>query len=128
VSTTRTVIETPSVPRLGPYSQAIRAGDLIFVSGQAGLDPHTGAAAGESFAQQTRQAFENLRAVLDDAGSSMARVVKVTCFISDASGFPILNSLFAEYFPHAPPVRSAPVVALPRGLLFSIEAIALAGD
>jgi 2-iminobutanoate/2-iminopropanoate deaminase len=114
------------VTRLGPYSQAVRVGDLVFTAGQPGIDPSTGQLAGATFEAQARQAFANLRAVLEDAGSRLERVVKVTCFIADAGAFGTLNALFAEFFPGSPPVRSAPVVALPRGLLFSIEAIAVA--
>ena len=120
------VIDSDRVPRLGPYSQAVRVGDLIYTAGQAGIDPATGKVAGESFAVQARQAFTNLRTLLEDAGSAMDQVLKVTCFIGDAEAFATLNDLFAEYFPASPPVRSAPVVALPRGLKFSIEAIAVA--
>lgn len=123
---TKHVIESARVPRLGPYSQAVRVGDVIYVAGQAGLDPATGKAAGDTFAAQARQAFLNLRALLEDAGSGMEHVVKVTCFVTEAEGFGTLNELFAEFFPAAPPVRSTPVVALPRGLKFSIEAIAVA--
>ena len=111
---------------IGPYSQAIRANGLIFTSGQPGIDPSTGAVAGDTFEAQARQAFANLRAVLEDSGSRLERVVKVTCYVADASAFPTLNGLFAEFFPVAPPVRSTPIVALPRGLLFSIDAIAVA--
>ena len=126
--TAKKVIDSTRVPRLGPYSQAIRVGDLIFTAGQAGIDPASGKPAGESFAAQARQGLENLRALLEDAGSGLEHVVKVTCFVAEAEGFQELNSLFAEFFPTAPPVRSTPVVALPRGLKFSIEAVALAGD
>lgn len=119
------VIDSPRVPRLGPYSQAVRVGDLVFTAGQPGIDPATGKVAGDSFEAQARQAFANLQAVLEDAGSSLARVVKVTCFVGDPDASPVLNSLFAEFFPGSPPVRSAPLVQLPRGLLFSIEAIAV---
>ena len=97
----------------------------MFVSGQPGIDPATGAVAGDSFEAQARQAFANLAAVLEDAGSRLERVVKVTCFLADAATFPALNALFAEFFPAAPPVRSAPIVQLPRGLLISIDAIAV---
>jgi len=75
---------------------------------------------------QARQAFTNLGMLLEDAGSGMDRVIKVTCFITEAEAFGILNELFAEFFPTAPPVRSTPIVALPRGLKFSIDAIAVA--
>ena len=119
------VIDSPRVPRIGPYSQAIRVGDLVYTAGQPGIDPKTGQVAGESFEAQARQAFANLRAVLEDAGSSLERIIKVTCFVADANAFPTLNSLFAEFFPVAPPVRSTPLVQLPRGLLFSTDAIAV---
>ena len=122
------IVESARVPRIGPYSQAIRLGDLVFTAGQAGIDPATGRVAGETFEAQARQAFANLAAVLEDAGSGLGRVIKVTCFITDPSAFGTLNALFAELFPQAPPVRSAPIVQLPKGLLFSIEAIAAAED
>jgi 2-iminobutanoate/2-iminopropanoate deaminase len=120
------VIESPRVPRIGPYSQAVRVGDLVYTAGQPGIDPATGAVAGASFEAQARQAFANLQAVLEDAGSSLARVIKVTCFVADPDAFPVLNALFAEFFPDAPPVRSTPLVQLPKGLLFSIDAVAVA--
>ena len=122
------VIDSDRVPRLGPYSQAVRVGDLIYTAGQAGIDPATGQVAGESFFAQARQAFTNLRTLLEDAGSGMEQVLKVTCFIAHADAFMSLNELFAEYFPDSPPVRSVPVVTLPQGLKFSIEAIAVAGQ
>lgn len=120
------VVESPRVPRIGPYSQAVRVGDLVFTAGQPGVDPRTGAVAGDTFEAQARQALANLRDVLEDAGSGLGRVVKVTCFVADPAAFPALNALFAEFFPGSPPVRSTPVVALPRGLLFSVDAIAVA--
>jgi len=120
------VIDSARVPRIGPYSQAVRVGALVFTAGQPGIDPATGDVAGDSFEAQARQAFANLQAVLEDAGSSLARVVKVTCFVADPDAFPTLNALFAEFFPMAPPVRSTPLIRLPRGLLFSIDAIAVA--
>jgi 2-iminobutanoate/2-iminopropanoate deaminase len=120
------VVDSPRIPPRGPYSQAVRFGDLIFVAGQAGLNPTTGAVVGTTFDLQARQAFENLRALLEDAGSGLDRVLKTTCFLAVPEAFDQLNTLYAEYFPAAPPVRSTPVVQLPRGLLFSIEAIAAA--
>jgi 2-iminobutanoate/2-iminopropanoate deaminase len=123
-----TVVDSPRVPRRGPYSQAVRCGGLIFVAGQAGLNPTTGAVVGATFDLQARQAFENLRAVLEDAGSGLDRVLKTTCFLAVPEAFDQLNALYAEYFPVAPPARSTPVVQLPRGLLFSIEAIAAVGS
>jgi 2-iminobutanoate/2-iminopropanoate deaminase len=100
-------------------------GGLVYTAGQPGIDPTSGQVAGDSFEAQARQAFANLEAVLEDAGSSLARVIKVTCFVADPNGFPVLNTLFAEFFPVAPPVRSTPLVQLPRGLLFSIDAVAV---
>jgi 2-iminobutanoate/2-iminopropanoate deaminase len=120
------VIESSRVPRLGPYSQAVRVGDLVYTAGQAGIDPTSGKVAGDTFVAQARQAFTNLRALLEDAGAGMDQVIKVTCFVTEADAFETLNQLFAEFFPSAPPVRSTPIVALPRGLKFSIEAIAVA--
>lgn len=111
-------------PALGPYSQGVKLGNLLFVSGQAGLNPVTGEAAGGDFESQARQAFENLRAVLAAAGCSMDDVVKTTCWVADAASFPAFNDLYAEFFPTDPPTRSTPIVALPKGLLFSIECIA----
>jgi len=119
------IVESSRVPRLGPYSQAVRVGNLIYTAGQPGIDPATGKVAGDAFEAQARQAFANLAAALEDGGSRLARVIKVTCFITDASAFPILNTLFAEFFPDSPPARSGPIVQLPKGLLFSIEAIAV---
>lgn len=119
------VVESRRVPRIGPYSQAIRVSNLVYTAGQPGIDPATGVVAGDTFEAQARQAFTNLAAVLEDAGSRLERVIKVTCFITDAAAFPVLNALFAELFPQAPPVRSTPIVELPRGLLFSIDAIAV---
>jgi len=120
------VITSEHVPQRGPYSQAVRAGDMIYVAGQAGLNPATGLIAGPTFELQARQAFENLRAILEDAGSGLDRVVKTTCFLPAPDAFDALNALYTEYFPSAPPARSAPIVQLPRGLLFSIEAVAVA--
>jgi len=122
------VVESSRVPRIGPYSQAIRVGNLVFTAGQPGIDPASGVVVGDTFEAQARQALANLAAVLEDAGSRLARVVKVTCFIADAAAFPTLNALFAEFFPDGPQVRSTPIVQLPRGLLFSIDAIAVVDD
>ncbi len=77
------VIDSPRVPRLGPYTHAVRVGDTIYTAGQAGIDPATGQVAGDSFDAQARQAFANLRAVLEDAGSGLDRVVKVTCYVGE---------------------------------------------
>ena len=122
----REVIESRRLPRLGPYSQVVRVGDLVFTAGQPGILPETGEIAGADFEAQARQALTNLRVALEEAGSSLEDVVKVTCFLAQVDAFPKLNSLFSEFFPSASPVRSVSVVALPRDLLFSVDAIAVA--
>jgi 2-iminobutanoate/2-iminopropanoate deaminase len=110
---------------LGPYSQAIVAGGFVFCSGTAGIDPATGAP-GEGIEAQTEQALRNLAAVLESAGSSMADLVKVTIFYSDVADFGVINEIYARHMPDPPPARSAPAnVNLPRGLLISIDAIAV---
>jgi 2-iminobutanoate/2-iminopropanoate deaminase len=106
----------------------VRVGELIFVAGQGGLDPATGQVVGSTFDLQARRAFDNLRAILEDAGSGLDQVVKTTCFLAAPEAFDALNALYTEYFPTAPPARSTPVVQLPRGLLFSIEAVALSSS
>ena len=110
---------------LGPYSQAIVAGGFVFCSGTAGIDPATGAIAA-GIEAQTEQALTNLAAILDAAGSSMRDVVKTTIFYADVADFAALNAVYARHMPTPPPARSAPAnVVLPRGLLVSIEAVAL---
>jgi 2-iminobutanoate/2-iminopropanoate deaminase len=110
---------------LGPYSQAIIAGGFVFCSGTAGIDPATGAVA-DGIEAQTEQALTNLAAILDEAGSSLEDVVKTTIFYADVADFALLNEVYARHMPDPPPARSAPAnVTLPRGLLVSIEAIAV---
>jgi 2-iminobutanoate/2-iminopropanoate deaminase len=123
---TRTAVSSDHAPgALGPYSQAIVAGGMVFCSGMAGIDPMTGAIA-DGIEAQTEQALTNLSAVLSAAGSSMENVVKTTIFYADVDDFGRLNEVYAQHMPDPPPARSAPAnVRLPRGLLVSIEAIAL---
>ena len=123
---TRTAVSSDRAPEaLGPYSQAIVAGHMVFCSGMAGIDPATGEA-GEGIEAQTEQALLNLAAVLDAAGCSMNDVVKTTIFYADVDDFGRLNEVYARHMPDPPPARSAPAhVRLPRGLLVSIEAIAV---
>lgn len=120
------VIENDKMPPpLGPYSHAVAArGELVFISGQAGMDPTTGDLPAD-FEHQARNAFENLSKVVTAAGLGMANVVKTTIYLADASQFSTLNALFAEYFSTSPPTRATPIVQLPKGLLISIEAIAV---
>lgn len=122
---TRRVISSPQIPRVGPYSQAVRVDKTVYVSGQPGINPKTGKPAGDTFEEQARQAIRNLQAVLEDSGANLGSIVKVTCFLTDESHFTKLNELFVEYFSDSPPVRSTPIVKLRTGLLFSIDAIAI---
>ena len=123
---TRQAVSTDQAPAaLGPYSQAIVAGGLIFCSGMAGIDPATGTVP-EGIEAQTEQALINLAAVLGEAGASMDDIVKTTIFYDDVEDFGRLNEVYARHMPDPPPARSAPAhIRLPRGLLVSIEAIAV---
>jgi 2-iminobutanoate/2-iminopropanoate deaminase len=123
---TRHAVSSDEAPvALGAYSQAIVASGFVFCSGMAGIDPATGTIP-EGIESQTEQALVNLAAVLDAAGASMADVVKTTIFYTDVEDFSRLNEVYARHMPDPPPARSAPAhVRLPRGLLVSIEAIAV---
>jgi 2-iminobutanoate/2-iminopropanoate deaminase len=119
------VVSGPDLPKaLGPYSPAVRAGDLLFVSGQAGVDPLTGKPAGETLGEQARQLFRNLDAVLRAGGSEPSLVVNTTVLVADMGGFAEVNELFAEFFPVDPPARMTMQVPLPAGLLISIGCVA----
>lgn len=118
------VVQVPGVKGLGPYSQAVRAGGLLFVSGQPGIDPATGEAVGPTFAEQARQVFKNLEAVLKAGGSELALVVNTTVSVTDMANFGEVNRLFQEYFPENPPARMTFQVPLPKGLLISIGCVA----
>lgn len=111
---------------IGPYSQGIRAGDMVFCSGQLGLDPATGQFAADTVEGQTRRALQNLKAVLEAAGTDLAHVVKTTVFLSDMANFKAMNGVYAEFFTDAPPARSTIAVReLPLSGLVEIEAIAV---
>jgi len=122
------VIHTDQAPgAVGPYSQAIHAGDLIFTSGQVALDPKTGKMIAGGIKEQARQVLENLKAILEAAGSDLSKVLKATVFLDDISTFAQVNEIYAEYFPEDQPARSAfQVGALPLGALIEIELVALA--
>ena len=121
-------VESPDMPKLiGPYSQAVRAGEFVFIAGQPGIDPATGSVPDGGFEAEARQAFVNLRTVVEAAGASLDRVVRTTVFLGSADDFPAMNQLFAEFFPSAPPARATPIVGLPRGLRISIEATVFLG-
>jgi 2-iminobutanoate/2-iminopropanoate deaminase len=123
-----TVVSTADAPQaIGPYSQAISIGDLVFCSGQIPLTPQGVIIEGD-IAAQTRQVLTNLQAVLAAAGSSLARVVKTTVFLADMGEFAAMNHVYSEFFGDAPPARSTvQVVRLPRDARVEIEAVALRG-
>ena len=123
----KTVIATPNAPQaVGPYSQGIQAGGFIFTAGQLGLDPASGAFAGEDITAQTRQALHNLQTVLEAAGSGLDGVVKTTIFVVDLGDFKTVNAIYAEFFADEPPARSTvQVAALPLGGLVEIEMVAV---
>ena len=121
-------VHTDNAPKaIGPYSQAIRAGNLLFLSGQVAFDPATGDLVKGDIAQQTRRVLENMKAVLEAEKLSMADVVKTTVFLKNMENFAHMNEVYATYFPSPYPARSAVEVArLPRDVEVEIEAIALA--
>ena len=111
---------------LGPYSQAIKSGNMIFTSGQIGINPQTGNIEGKNAAQQIKQAIENLKAILTEGGVELSDVVKTTVFIKDMNDFGEINSVYESYFSENPPARSCVEVArLPKDALVEIEAVAI---
>jgi 2-iminobutanoate/2-iminopropanoate deaminase len=122
----REIISTDKAPAaIGPYSQAVKAGNLLFVAGQIGMDPATGQLR-EGIEAQTRQALLNLKAILEAAGASLEQVVRVGVFLQDLKDFQAMNAVYAEFFPQSPPARTTvQVAALPRGALVEIDAIAV---
>ena len=124
--TTKRQIATDRAPAaLGPYSQAIVAGGMLFASGQVPIVPATGEMAGETIEEQARQVFENLGAVLAEAGLDFGDVVKTTVFLADLADFATVNEIYAGYFTRPYPARSCvQIAALPKGSLLEIELIA----
>lgn len=119
-------ISTKKAPgAIGPYSQAIQAGDFVYTSGQLGLDPQTGAFPEGGIKEQARQSLNNVKAILEKAGLSMANVVKTTVFLVNMEDFAEMNSVYAEFFTEPYPARSAVAVkTLPKNALVEIEVIA----
>jgi 2-iminobutanoate/2-iminopropanoate deaminase len=123
---TRQAISTAKAPAaVGPYSQAIVAGDLIFCAGQGAIDPATQDVRHGTVEEETERTLRNLEAVLDAAGATLADVVKTTVFLVDLGDFPAMNEVYARHFPDPPPARTTvEVSALPKGFKVEIEAIA----
>jgi len=123
------VIATSRAPAaVGPYSQAVRVGEWVFVSGQIPLHPGTGDVAIGGIEEQTRQALDNLRSVLKAAGASLREVVKTTIYLVDLADFTSVNQIYASYFEVDPPARATmQVAALPKGVFVEVDAIAHLG-
>ena len=124
------VIQTDKAPKaIGPYSQAIQAGNLLFLSGQIPIDPKTGELTEGDIRQQTQQVLENIKGLLESQGLGMGDVIKATIFLKDMGNFNQVNEVYATYFSSSPPARSTVEVAkLPRNAEIEIEAIALTRD
>ncbi len=124
----RDVIATDRGPKaIGPYSQAIKANGFVFVSGQIPLDPHTQQVVEGDIARQTERVLENLKGIVEAAGSSLERAVKTTVFLADLKDFAAMNEAYGRFFPSNPPARSTVEVArLPRDVRVEIELFALA--
>ena len=120
------VISTKKAPAaIGPYSQAIQVGNIVYTSGQIPINPATGAFAEGGIKEQTRQSLTNVKAVLEEAGLSMSNVVKTTVFMADMNDFADMNTVYAEFFTEPYPARSAVAVrTLPKGALLEIEVVA----
>ena len=120
-------IATSNAPAaIGPYSQAIQAGNTIYVSGQLPIDPATGAFAGDDIKAQTRQSLTNIRSILEAAGADMSKVVKTTVLLKDIADFGAMNEVYAEFFTAPYPARAAfQVAALPKDALVEIECVAV---
>ena len=123
----REVVRTDGAPTpIGPYSQAIRAGELIFVAGQGSMNVATGKMERETIESETRQVLENVKAILGAAGATLGHVVKTTCFLVDMNDFQAFNRVYAEYFPNDPPARTTIQAAkLPGDIRVEVEAVAL---
>lgn len=119
-------VNTPQAPAaIGPYSQAVQIGNLVFTSGQIPIDPATGTLVQGGIKEQTRRSLANVKAVLEAAGLSMDKVVKTTVFMADMNDFADMNSVYAEFFSEPYPARSAVAVkTLPKGALVEIEVVA----
>lgn len=118
-------IQTNKAPAaIGPYSQAVCVGNLIFTSGQIPLNPETGLLEGQSIVEQTHRVCKNLEAVLCAAGSSLKSAVKTVCFLSDMADFAAFNEVYAQYFTEKPARSCVAVKALPKGALVEVEVIA----
>jgi 2-iminobutanoate/2-iminopropanoate deaminase len=129
MSLQKETIHTDAAPKaIGPYSQAIRAGDFIYTAGQGGVDPQTGEIVFGGIEAETRQVLLNIKNILEAGGSSMEKVVKTTVYLRDINDFAAMNAVYATFFPANPPARTTvQAAALPRGIAVEIDAIAIVG-
>src|ERR1700759_4535816 len=118
---------TPKAPRMSQaFPQATIAGNFIFISGTPGYDLNTGKVISDDFEAQARQSFQNIKIILEEAGSNLSKVVKTTIFMVTGNDFSVINKVYTEFFPENPPARSTPqVMPFPAGILISVECIAL---
>jgi 2-iminobutanoate/2-iminopropanoate deaminase len=121
----RESVNAPAAPpAIGPYSHAVRAGDLLFCSGQIPLDPQTGELVGDNAAEQAHRCLENLQAVCDEAGTTLARALRMTVYMTDLAAFAEVNDVYGSFFAQDPPARvTVGVAQLPRGAYVEIDAI-----
>lgn len=117
-------VKTDKAPgAIGPYSQAVKTGNLLFTSGQIAIDPATGNVEAETIEGQTKQVCENIKAIVEAAGASMDKVVKTVCFLTDIADFGAFNEVYAEYFTSKPARSCVAVKDLPKGVLCEVETI-----
>ena len=121
------IMHTDKAPAaVGPYSQAVKTGNLLFCSGQIGLNPATGELVGTTVAEQAKQVMENVKALLENAGATFDNVVKTTCFLADMADFAAFNAVYEKYFTSKPARSCVAVKQLPKNVLCEVEAIAVA--
>jgi 2-iminobutanoate/2-iminopropanoate deaminase len=125
-ATMKKIFNTPKAPRMSQvFPQAVIAGNFIFLSGTPGFD-HSGKVVSDNFEEQTRQCFQNIKTILEEAGSDLNKVVKTTVFMVAGNDFSVVNKIYTEFFPENPPARTTPqVLPFPAGILISVECIAL---
>ena len=121
----REIINTEKAPAaIGPYSQAVVCGDMLFTSGQIPVNPETGEIAGETISEQAEQVMKNIGAVLEEAGTNFENAVKTTCFLADMGDFQVFNEVYAKYFVNKPARSCVAVKTLPKNVLCEVEVIA----
>lgn len=122
----KSVIKTKNAPEaIGPYSQAIKAGGFVFTAGQIAIDPDTGTVHAGTVAEQTKQVLENLKAVIEAAGTSMSSIIKTTVYLTKPDDFAAMNDVYARYFPSQPPARTTVFISsLPKNVAVEIDAVA----